>query len=112
MPRLKLTPEQLAERRRQRAQDEVRIARVLLEYAEAKAAGASARELQELRKRQSQTAGSRLRHEMAPPPGTPPQRLHIVCRNCDHMADMLLPAARIARGVTLRCSQCGAKRKL
>lgn len=38
-------------------------------------------------------------------------RLEVECK-CGHRATMLLPAARVAVGITLRCSQCGAKRKM
>jgi DNA-directed RNA polymerase subunit RPC12/RpoP len=38
-------------------------------------------------------------------------RLEIECK-CGHRGTMLLPAARLAAGINLRCSQCGAKRRV
>jgi hypothetical protein len=48
-----------------------------------------------------------------PPPAWQGKTVHlqIKCKRCKHTADMLLSADRLARGVMLRCSQCGAKRR-
>jgi hypothetical protein len=51
---------------------------------------------------------------MTPPPGweNKGEHLHLKCKRCAHEADLIIPRLRIVRGVTVRCSQCGAKRKL
>jgi hypothetical protein len=51
---------------------------------------------------------------LTPPPGweNKTEHLHLKCRRCAHEADLIIPRLRIVRGVTVRCSQCGAKRKL
>ena len=38
-------------------------------------------------------------------------RLDVTCK-CGHRGTILLPTARVVPGVTLRCSQCEAKRKV
>jgi len=38
--------------------------------------------------------------------------LKIECRRCHHAGDLILTMERIARNPKLRCSQCGAKQKV